>query len=297
MSVYWNGTMGKPAPALGGATLTRWTVGNRIRPLSTTGRKAASLGRWVHVGSEELYLSQRELIEHVITSVCRRHQLSGPEADDFAGAVRLHLIEDDYAILRRFQNRSTLRTYLVTVITHCFQDYRNARWGKWRPSAEARRLGPLAVRLETLLVRDGLSLDEAHETLRTNFQATESRETLAQLAARFPVRRGRTFVSVEVLAERPAIDAGADAPAHRRDALAAATGAAATLARALAQLPALDRLILKMRFNDDRSVADISRALHLGQKQLYRHLDQLLATLRRTLEAQGIKAAVIGDLL
>src|SRR4029079_5287918 len=135
---------------------------------------------------EAIYLAHRELIDRAIWSVCRRHGLSGADADDFAGGVRLHLIEDDYAVLRRFEQRSSLQTYLLAVITHCFQDFRNARWGKWRPSAEARRLGPLAVRLETMTVRDGLTLDEAYETLRTHFNLTESRQAIEVMAARFP---------------------------------------------------------------------------------------------------------------
>jgi hypothetical protein len=36
------------------------------------------------------------------------------------------------------------------------------------------------------------------------------------------------------------------------------------------------------------AVADIARALHLNQKRLYRTIAQLLATLRRGLEAEGI---------
>jgi RNA polymerase sigma factor for flagellar operon FliA len=249
------------------------------------------------VRSEGLYLSHRELIERAIDSVCRRHRLSGADADDFAGTVRLHLIEDDYAVLKSFRGKSSLRTYLVAVITHCFQDYRNARWGKWRPSAEARRLGPLAVRLETLIARDGLSLDEAHETLRPTLQAGESRDTLEQLASRFPSRSGRTFVSVDALETQPAVGADADRPMHRQETATAANAAAEVLARTVARLPAQDRLILKMRFSDDCSVADISRALRLDQKPLYRHLDQLLATLRSALEAHGVSAGVVAELL
>ena len=51
-----------------------------------------------------------------------------------------------------------------------------------------------------------------------------------------------------------------------------------------------ERLILKMRFEDSIAVADIARALHLNQKRLYRTIEQLLATLRAGLEAEGIGA-------
>jgi RNA polymerase sigma factor for flagellar operon FliA len=42
--------------------------------------------------------------------------MPGVEADDFASHPKLKLIEDDYAILRKFQGRSSLRTYLTVVI-------------------------------------------------------------------------------------------------------------------------------------------------------------------------------------
>src|SRR4029453_14108130 len=45
----------------------------------------------------------------------------------------LRLVEDDYDVLRRFQARSSLPTYVTVVIQRLFLDYRNRLWGKWRP--------------------------------------------------------------------------------------------------------------------------------------------------------------------
>ena len=50
-----------------------------------------------------------------------------------------------------FEGRSQLRTYLITVVQRHFLDDRNARWGKWRPSSIARRIGPIAVLLDLLV--------------------------------------------------------------------------------------------------------------------------------------------------
>ena len=52
----------------------------------------------------------------------------------------------------------------------------------------AARRGPLAMRLETLLYRDGLTFDEALETVRTNLACTESREALSEIAHSLPRR-------------------------------------------------------------------------------------------------------------
>lgn len=50
-----------------------------------------------------------------------------------------------------------------------------------------------------------------------------------------------------------------------------------------------DRIVLRMRFEDDISVADISRTLHLDQKRLYRRIDELLLGFRNALEKSGLE--------
>src|SRR5207302_6805108 len=109
------------------------------------------------VSGEGLFLSSLPVIDEVVAHVCRRHRLSATEADDFAGEVRLRLIERDYEPLRRFEGRSSLRTYLTVVVHRYFLDYRNKLWGKWRPSMEAKRFGAAAILFERLQVRDGWS--------------------------------------------------------------------------------------------------------------------------------------------
>lgn len=249
------------------------------------------------VGSDEIYLANRQLIDRVIGAIGHRHRLAPVDAEDFGSLVRLHLLQDDCAVLRKFEGRSSLKTYLAAVITHLHQDWQNSRFGKWRPSAEARRLGPLAVQLERLIVRDRLQFDEAHETLRTNFKVTESRQSLEAMAAQFPTRTGRRFVSDETLADLEAVDTVTDASVRERQAGEAARRATAVLGSALRKLPHQDRLILRMRFEDDFAVVDIAQALHLDQKPLYRRIERLLGALRGELECAGITADAAAEVL
>ena len=61
---------------------------------------------------------------------------------------------------------------------------------------------------------------------------------------------------------------------------------------ALAQLDTEDRVILRLRFEDDVSVPEIARLLTLGSPfSLYRRLNRILASVRKTLEAAGINDA------
>src|SRR5688572_2526377 len=105
--------------------------------------------------SERLLLDNLPLLERILAATCRRYRLSREEAEDFSSVVRLKLIADDYQVLRAYAGRSSLASYLGAVVQRAWLDHCNHLWGKWRPSAEARRLGPLGIRLDTLLHRDG----------------------------------------------------------------------------------------------------------------------------------------------
>src|SRR5262249_3140353 len=120
------------------------------------------------VQGEALFLASLPVIDDITGQVCRRHRLNGAEADDFRSEVRLHFIERDYEVLRKFEGRSSLPTYVNVVIQRLLLDFRNRQWGKWRPSADAKRLGPNAILLERLVVRDGWTTAEALETMRVN---------------------------------------------------------------------------------------------------------------------------------
>jgi RNA polymerase sigma factor for flagellar operon FliA len=71
----------------------------------------------------------------------------------------------------------------------------------------------------------------------------------------------------------------------------------AALFKVMEQLPPEERHILRMRFADGRSVADVARALRLEQKPLYRRIDQLKAKLRVDLERFGVTADDVRELL
>jgi len=65
----------------------------------------------------------------------------------------------------------------------------------------------------------------------------------------------------------------------------------------LTTLTGEDCAILKLRYWKQMSVADVSRALHLDQKALYRRLETLFLQLKTALEARGVSSARIRDVL
>ena len=248
-----------------------------------------SLSEGSSANDEAVFLSSLPVIDQVTAQVCRRHRLNGAEADDFRSEVRLHFIERQYEVLRRFEGRSTLRTYLTVVIQRLFLDYRNRLWGKWRPSAEAKRLGPTAILLERLVSRDGWSFEQAAEMLRVNHGVVVDDDTLSALYAKVSQRPpSRQLVPESEASEIESSSQPPDTNVLRAEQDSLVKRVQMALDRARQALAPEERLILRMRFEDAVPVADIARALHLNQKRLYRTIARLLADLRKSLEADGV---------
>jgi RNA polymerase sigma factor for flagellar operon FliA len=246
---------------------------------------------------EALFVSGLPHIEAAIRFACRRNGCRAEEAEEFAGHVRLKLIEDDYAVLRKFEGRSSLRTYLAIVVQRLMLDFRNARWGKWRPSAEARRLGDVALRLEALLYRDGHTLAEAGELLRGREGRKLGDGELHELARRLPVRQPRRHEPESALAELPAAGEGAEAFVRERERIERAREIRALLHREVEALPTEDRLILRLRFEQGSTMGDVARVVGGEAKPLYRRVERLLGSLRAALEAAGVRAEELPELV
>jgi RNA polymerase sigma factor for flagellar operon FliA len=226
--------------------------------------------------------------------VCRRYGLSPDDTAEFTSWAKLKLVENDYAVLGRFRGESAITTYLVVVIAMLFRDYRAQHWGRWRPSAAARRRGALAVRLETLVYRDRLPLAQAAEMLRTSGQTQLSDRKLAELLAELPARP----------AVRPLQAHGAprdDLPGQEgADDFLVAEDADARdrmIGEAVGRLLPEDQVLLRLRFWEGLSVADISRSLGLPQKPLYRRLDRAIGQVRARLEQSGMSREYVRAVL
>jgi RNA polymerase sigma factor for flagellar operon FliA len=246
---------------------------------------------------EALFLAHLPFVERILGAQARRHGVTGDDAEEFAAWAKMRLVENDYAILVRFRGESSLSTYLTVVLATLQREYRVAEWGRWRSSTAARRAGPVAVRLETLTQRDGMTLGQAAELLRTTGETTLSDRELGALAMRFPMRAPLRPVKVG--------DARADAPGSTRaddliendHAASECIAARRALDDALGRLPDEDRLVVRLHYMEAMSVADIARGLALPQKPLYKRLDRALRQLRRELERAGVTREYVQTLV
>jgi len=190
-----------------------------------------------------------------------------------------------------------LRTYLVVVVDRLLLDLRRHKWGVWRPSAEAVRLGPVAVRLDEMLYRDGMAFDEAVQILRMAQESGPSEADLRDIAGRLPRRTRRKEEGEPALARLSVSAASVEDLAfagrrqERRQALRQC------LRSALETFSDEEALIVRLHFSEGMTIAGIARSLRLEQKPLYRRLERLVGRLRNSLESNGFHADEAVDLV
>src|SRR5712675_2226205 len=240
-----------------------------------------------------------DVASKAIAFVRRRNLLDSEEAEEFESFARLKLLENEAGIVRKFRGESSLETYLVVVVHRLLLDYRNERWGKWRTSAEARRLGPVAVLLERMLYRDHLTREQAIDRVAHRAEAGETREQLDRRCEQIPARSRREIVDDSTLAGIPAPGGSAEDGLVQLERNAAARKVSAALQDLLDRLDPEDRLVLKLHYFDGLNLSAVARMLGEDVKRLHRRAGRLLGGLRRSLESRGIAwpelATVVGQ--
>jgi RNA polymerase sigma factor (sigma-70 family) len=227
-------------------------------------------------------------VDQVVQAVARRHYMTESDAEELSSVIKLKMVDNDYALLRSFQRRSSVRTYLTVIARRELLDRRNAEWGKWRPCLNARRAGATGVLLDQMLTRDGYSFDEACELLHSKHGVTLTRDKLYALSLELTPRTNRRFVGEDPLAVIPAVDPQPDKTFEAKSSFERAIVVEEALRAALEQLTPQDRLILKMNFCDDLPLSQIARVLQLEPKPLYRRRAVALTVLRTELEQRGV---------
>jgi RNA polymerase sigma factor (sigma-70 family) len=250
------------------------------------------------MGPEGLFRSNLGTIERVIREICRGARLRDDDAEDFASSVHVALMENDYAVLRKWEGRSSLAGYLSVVIRRLLADSRSRELGRWQPSTEASRMGTSGVLLERLLMRDGRSLEEIIPIVLGHDPAL-TREAIVAMAARLP-RRVRHLRAVGLDDDSSlslASSEQADERAHAAEVRTLSARASDVVRRTMAAWPDEDAMILRFHFGSSMTIAEISRMLRIPQRPLYRRMEALLAALRGALDAAGLDAAVLSSVI
>jgi RNA polymerase sigma factor (sigma-70 family) len=251
------------------------------------------------VDLEALFVKELPTIERIVSALARRYALSRDAEDEFGAWLKLRIIENDYAVLAKFRGESSLSTYLAVCVAMLYREYRVAEHGRWRPSAAAARAGEVAIRLEGLVFRDGLSLGAAIEVVRSAGATTKADRELKTLFYSLPVRPPRRPVqaSAAVPAADPIAESSADSIVVDDEATAEARAIQSVLDAAIRELPDDDRLLVRLHFIEDITVAEIARGLATEQKPLYRRLERALRGMRVRLEQAGVSRERVRSIL
>lgn len=239
-------------------------------------------------GPDDLFVSHLETIHAAVAFAARRQRLTPEEREDFTSSVMVRLLENDCAILRKFQGRSSFKTYITIVVQRLLLDFRDAHWGKWRPSAKALRHGRIGVVLEILTMKRGMSIDQAWRLIQAKFHGEASRESLAAVHESLPRRLRRQFVGEDALQDLPAAGDSPEQQAAAGEVRPLAARVCAALEAGMSAMNPQDQVLLRMRYQRNLSVATIARQLSMDQKSLYRRYERLLADLRVRLKDGGV---------
>lgn len=239
----------------------------------------------------QLFESVGPQVRQIVHRLTRQHGLASADAQDFASFVHLRLLENDAAILRKFKGESSWPTYMNTVVSNLLRDFRDRQWGRWRASAAARRSGPIAVRLEQLINRDGVPFGTAVRHVESELGRAADGQKIWRIAARLPARPRRRFEGGGCLSEIPSRDCP-DRDLSRTETSDALGRAVSALEEVLLELNTEDRMILALRFLKGMTVAEVARRTGRPQRPLYRHIPRLLVLVRRRLARRGVDEKV-----
>lgn len=224
-------------------------------------------------------------VERALGAVCKRMGLNDDEREDFESEVWLHLVAHGERVREQFEGRSSVRTYLHTVVANLAHDHRIRKWGKWRPTLAAQRLGTVAIRLEVLIHRDGFSQAEALRRVRAeNPRLTDAdvEGVIAQLPKRTPRRREVSLVTEPGGAERA--DQEMERAGRSRDLMRIKQH----VALAVKDMSATERRLMRERFLQGRTVTEIAREREEDRRALYRTFERCLRKIRKHLDSAGI---------
>lgn len=234
---------------------------------------------------EQLLEEHLDLIRKLARFAARKVGLSPSEQEDLIQDVCLKLIEDDSRRLRSFKGGCSFAGFLKPAVLRLAIDVMIRKHGKFRPCAEAKKLGAAAERFDRLLNFEQLGFDLARSRLQAEGHLIEESE-LARWAAAFPQRKERREVSDEALESRPAGELAPDEALEAQERGRRRESLGEALAEERAKLPDDEQLVARL-VGDDVPGVEIARSLGMDQRAFYPFLKRILRQLRKRLEARG----------
>jgi len=242
-------------------------------------------------------LASPELLE-LVETISRRTF----KDQNLADACYLHILDelekDDCMCLRNYKERSSLKTFLYSVITKRAIDYKRELFGRLRVPDKIADEGPLAVKVYSLIYFKGYSLRDSYSLLKDEDGYTRSYpdflEEMKSVLKPPTLERAPTFHSLE----DEAFHLAETLPHSDPNPLEAMIESAddeqrekilAVIREAAEELSDQDQALLRFAYVSDLKLAAVARMLGLPDGVARRRLEAIMTTFRKKLLAQGIR--------
>lgn len=233
-----------------------------------------------------------ELYSPLILQVTRLMERDEDRAADSFLFVCQGLRRDGHRRLRGFKEggAASFATWLRVVVRNLALDWRRSRFGRRTVPAAVTELDPVERELYLLLNHRGLTVDEALGALECLYPRLELRDFLSaldRLHRSVPPAGANALRLVSVPA---AEGAESNVPEGRPDPeeVAAVRERRERLASALARLPADERLLVRLRYEAELTLAEVAERTGLsGPQAADRRVRKALDRLRGVLEPEA----------
>ncbi len=227
-------------------------------------------------------------VTQAISTVGRKRALSPEDRDELRSFAMEKLLEREEKVFGTLDRVICHRAYFIKVVERLWIDLTYARWGRWRPTAKARRLGETAIELDRLVRRDGLQPSVAAKMVgqvRTHRHTSTLRDLACELlAGRSKAKERAVPVPLDGLeVALPTFDNQEEEERRLR-----ARELLKVLRKTLGDLSPEDRRLIRLRFMENLSGPEIARQTRLGQSEVYRRLKTILGDLAKRLKGRGL---------
>jgi RNA polymerase sigma factor (sigma-70 family) len=224
-----------------------------------------------------------------------------------------HLKADDYRVLRQFQGKAKLTTYLTTAVSNLVIDLVRKKKGRSRAKERAQEMGEVAAHLYDAVYCRGYSLGEAQCFLQATWGITASHAELGIMLER--IRGRETYQTPAEICEvwphtgkeivtKEGLEISIADPARSAEQMLAddqrERSARRVLEAVLEELSGEERLILSLRFPKDdfeepKANREIAQMLHLTEKAVDNRIRRILKHCRQMILEQGLSLSDLID--
>lgn len=231
------------------------------------------------------------------------------EALELSNRVLDTLQRNDYRVLKEFKGNSRLTTYLTAIISRHAVDLIRKKLGRDREKERAKEWGDVGLLVYRRVIKNGYPLGDVFNELQTNGSFSGSMEELETMVHKIKgknphtshssngnsvVKNGKTVNENEYVIPDTKGDPQEILMEKQRH-----EKIRRVLQSIIAPLSGEERLLLRMRFpaheeEQPRSVEQISHALGITQKAVYKRITRLMKKCRDKLQQEGV---TVHDLL